>query len=1093
MVDSEQFFDIFFIYHPDDIAVVRRIAAQLTALGSSCRFDDQEFSAGALDISLLKADVLRSHAVGFVLSPVSAASQLCNELVQYAVTNSKRIVSLILDDDIEVEVHPAIADHPYVFFRQKDHLADRVEEMRHYMAVDYEVRLHTELLVAADRWQRRGRRPSQLLPPERIIEARQWLANDTLRTVKPSPLLVEYIHSSRRQRAPIRPAFPFARLSLALLLVIFLIAGFFALRAALDANAAAQAAAALTSAKRAQLALTAAAATAASDSAVGLVDELAATSQSLAISVRQTAQAEAAAATQAAYATGTAQASATHARATEVYHLARDADAIRLVRAAEAALQAGDSELALALAWTAKDALEDPRSAYRVLRRAVASGGGLRLDDVALLALPPDGGGFAIVPRSADKLQIFDGATWTLKHTVAAGAAPITALAYSPDGRRLATGSAAGEVVIRAAQSGAAIQRLQRHQAAVTALAFSPAGDTLYSAGAEPLLVAWDSERGQELAYLAAQAEDARSISELLATADGGRIIARARSSGGAQIRQFAADTLEPVDEGGAREYRGYDGEGGIGYSGGRSLPAYPNDPQVGDLTLWDLASGDPIAAVSEGFNWSLFTGGDLTAATDDLLFIAFHEDRALLGVRASDGAQHAALIATTDGSLIRGFEGELAASLASALFLDATTLLSATHDNRLVLWSSADGRRLRELGAAPEALANVELSADGSAAVARSEAGSAYLWRLNRRSAEPTATYAGALPGTALSPSGRTLLLADESGATLRLFDTDKIINQYDARLVSSAGAYFALNLGDRVTVNDIETGAELRGWPAAWDAVQAMHLSRDGELLLAQADDELWLLTAESESPTRLSGGGAGPPLRVAFADGGANFATLYAERALLWDAASGDALGAFPLGDVSADKLDLAFSPDGESLYFFLRLENGLAGLTSLTIADKAVRRYTYLDVAYGELSPDGEFLLLALTTGGFQIVGSATGEILHTLPVTYSAIQSLRLLPQHGLLLASSGKDLTVWDTAAAAIDQQFLQPHQLVDLGHSADAERFLTRDERGLVRLWQVESPAELLRRIETEHPPRDLTCAERERHLALPLCEGTP
>ncbi|MCE2473516.1 MAG: hypothetical protein J4G18_16795 [Anaerolineae bacterium] len=81
-------------------------------------------------------------------------------------------------------------------------------------------------------------------------------------------------------------------------------------------------------------------------------------------------------------------------------------------------------------------------------------------------------------------------------------------------------------------------------------------------------------------------------------------------------------------------------------------------------------------------------------------------------------------------------------------------------------------------------------------------------------------------------------------------------------------------------------------------------------------------------------------------------------------------------------------------------------------------------------------------------------------------------------------------MTVWDTAAAAIDQQFVSAHPLLDFSHSGDAQRFLTRDARGLARLWQVESPAELLRRIEADHPPRDLTCAERERHLVLPLCE---
>lgn len=1090
MVEPEQFFDIFFIYHPDDIAVVRRIAAQLKALGSRCRFEDDEFSGRAIDIGLLKTDVLRSHAVGIVLSPQSAASQVCNELIQHAVTNSKRIVSLILDEDIGVEVHPSVADNPYVFFRQQDHLADRVEEVRHYVAVDYEVRLHTALLVAADRWQRSGRRPSQLLPPERVAEARQWLANDTLRTFKPSPLLVEYIHSSRRQRATSAPAIPFARLSLALLVIILLVAGFFALRVALDAYAAAQAAAAQTSVAQTQLALTSAAATAASDSAVGLVDQLAATSERIAASVSQTEQAEAAAATQTAYATQTAQAIATQARATEIHQLARDADARRLLRAAEAALEAGDRELALALAWTAKDALEDPRWAYRIMRRAAATGGSLTLADVALHAFQPGGGSFAVVQRPAGKLQIYEGAHWTPIPAVASDA-PVTALAYSPDGSLLATGSAEGEVVIRAAQSGAAIHRLTRHQAAVTALAFDPAGDVLYSAGGEPMLVAWDSDGGAELAAFWAAADEALTLSDLQVTAAGGRIIGRADEDGKSQMRQWASDSLELIsDDNGARAYRGYDAGGKIGYSGGRSLPAYPGDPHAGDLTLWDLQTGDPITTVTQGFNWSLLGGGDLTAATDDLLFITFHEDYALLGVRSSDGGQRAVLISASDGSILRSFENELAASLISAAFLDADTLLSATADDRLILWSRADGALIRDVAAAPQALAQVELSRDGSTILGRATEGSIFLWRLDASRARPAATYPGALPGTSISPKGETALLVRDSGATLQLIGSAEISSQFAADLVSSAGAIFALYSGEQVTVHDIETGAELQRWPVAWDDARQLHLSHDGAALLVEADGALWLLRAEVESPRQLDAGSAGLPSNVAFAAGGANFATVHARRALLWDAASGSALGAYPLGDVAPDNLDLAFSPDGETLYFFVRLEGGLAGLTAVEIAHNAVRRHTYLHVAHGELSPDGEFLLLALQSGDLKIVGTATGEILHSLPGEPATIQSLRLLPQLGLLLASSGPDVTIWDSAAAAIDQQFNHSHQLTDYSHSKDAQRLLTLDETGVAHLWQVESPAELLRRITAHHPPRDLTCAEREQHLVPPLCE---
>ena len=251
-------------------------------------------------------------------------------------------------------------------------------------------------------------------------------------------------------------------------------------------------------------------------------------------------------------------------------------------------------------------------------------------------------------------------------------------------------------------------------------------------------------------------------------------------------------------------------------------------------------------------------------------------------------------------------------------------------------------------------------------------------------------------------------MLLVEDSNVSLRQISADEILLQFEAGLVSSAGAVFAVQTDDRVTLHDFETGAELNRWLIDWEDVQQMHMSPDGEPLLVHADGELWLLRADSETPAPLSAGRAGVPAAVIFAAGGAHFATLHAEHVLLWDATSGTALGAYPLGDTPADKLELAFSADGETLYAFVRLADGLAGLTAVDIADNAVQRRTYLNVSYGELSPEGEFLLLALRTGELQIAGASTGEILHSLPMDYSPIQSLRPAAPAGLAAGVLGK-------------------------------------------------------------------------------------
>ena len=134
-----------------------------------------------------------------------------------------------------------------------------------------------------------------------------------------------------------------------------------------------------------------------------------------------------------------------------------------------------------------------------------------------------------------------------------------------------------------------------------------------------------------------------------------------------------------------------------FGYSGGRSLPAYPGDSNTGAVEFWDMTTGEQLSRLDEGFNWTILSGDDLSAATDNLLFIDIENERALLGISNSEGGQHAVLVKVSDGSVLRSFENELAAGLTSAKFVDDDTILSATADAGLILWSSDDGQLIRK------------------------------------------------------------------------------------------------------------------------------------------------------------------------------------------------------------------------------------------------------------------------------------------------------------------------------------------------------------------------------------------------------------
>ncbi|MCY3916680.1 MAG: TIR domain-containing protein [Chloroflexi bacterium] len=1094
MRENDSYFDITFIYHPSDTDHVERIAAQLRATGANADLNEGEFGRTADGLKRLKASILRSYTVAFVMSPDSAESQLCNELLQYAVGKGKRLATLILNDDIGVEVHPAIAQNPYVFFREDDELAARVEELRAYLTTDDSLKLHTELLTLAETWRDRGRPPDLLLPPARLEEAREWLATAPARHPKPSALQLEYVHSSRRQPPRREWARPWRT---ALIIVIALALGavlVLFLRAVAGWQEGREAGAS-TLAARTQVALTVAGATAAGDSAVGLIDQVAATGAIVRAAVAQDATAEAIKATAEAQATNTAQALAAirsrQLRATEAAELEQDEVASRLVHAGEDALERGNIELALALAWEAKDRLDNPRGAHRLLRRAASAVRALTIEDVALLEIHPAGRVFALAPNSRDQLHIYDGESWARQHQWSDHEGKLTALVYSPAGEHLISAADDGEIVIRDGSTGAVAQRLSGQAGAVTALALGPAGDKLVSAASDPLLVAWDISSGEELAAYTTGDEGDLEIRDLALSADGERVIGWYEQDGFTMMAQWSADSLELLSaDSDGRVYHGTDGRGRIGYSGGSSLPAYPGDRNTGDLILWDLGSGEQRTRLTDGFNWSFLSGESLAAGTDDLRFFAFYEDIALVVVNNSETGQRANLVDVAGGGLLRRFESEIASIVTTAAFLDAETILSATSDNRVLLWSSSDGRLIREIGAAPHRIVDLQVNLSARLAIATTDAGASHLWQIKDASGEPLLKLAGALPGTTISPSGANVLLVEQASISLREVESGDNLVQLPTTLVSAAGDRFAAYADEGLHVYDMETGAAVRSWD--WEAgpITDLQLAPAGDLLLIHSEnDELWLARDDVDAPLLLGEDMARPAL-VRFAPSGDWVLTLIDELALLWHTELGLASSAYPLGAGARDDVQAAFSAEGERVIFYLQLEDGLGGLTKVNLADNSVQRETFVNVQLAALSGFGERLSLAYRDGRVHVLSTDSAAVIHQLRADVSDLRKLHYLPESATLATAAGPALILWDAEAGVVDQRLAVENPIVDFRFNRDGKRVLTADESGAFGLWQLESAPELLARIAAERRPRELTCGERERYLVAPLCE---
>ncbi|MCY4021404.1 MAG: TIR domain-containing protein [Chloroflexi bacterium] len=1103
MQNGGSFYDIFFIYHPEDIEFTRRLADRLTARNIVCRVDE-DIGKSEAGLQALRDTILRSHTIAIVLSPDSAESQLCNELVEFAVANGKRFISLIINEKIAVDVHPAIAENAYVLLREQDDHDANLNVLVQLLQVDAHLRLHTEWLVSASKWNLEGRGSDLLLAPDRAEEARQWLAESAGRSPKPSQLLVEFIHASRRQKpAPARGFSTQAALGLFAVLIVVAVVGIVQSVMANQSAATATAAFIATSEQHTRIARSvAASATAESNSAVRVISNLAATSVRIREEVLATAAVQAQYATRQAAMSATSQEvtalQATKARATDMAQLQSDIAAQAVIDGARRARAEGDLDLALALAWEAAQTLENPWPALHILRQVVERRPAATIDNISLLQVHPAGEQIALVPRSGQRVLVYDSETGRLDYEIDDHEGDISAIAYAGDGQLLISAAQDGEVVIRSSEDGVPRHRLGEHRSPVRAMAVYRTDAKLVTAS-DDKLVLWDLNTGTSLANYVPESGDGPVIRELLVTADDARLIAWSDAGGLVKMAQHSAETLELLTpDSGGRVYLGYDRKGGIAYTGGRSLPAYAGDPNTGDLVFWNPSTGQQLTRLSEGFNWSLISGGSIASATDSLQFITFGEGTALLGIQNSIGEKRSALITLDEGAVLRTYDDEFSAGLVSAHFLDSDVALSLTSDKQLVTWSTRDGSLIRQVGLSPQPLARIEVDAGGRIVVGQAINGGVHFWHLTPALSSQLRILDESADDIRINQAGGALLISGSGGTRLMRIADDEILFQSDSgslTRINEGGSLFAASADREIQLVDAESGQIAANWSLETGQAREMHLAPQGDALLVETEaGELLLLRRDQAAPQRLNKGDFAEARLVRFANDSSRVLSLHPAGALLWQGEAAEPMAAYALGlapdYATPDRFKVAFGDGGASLYFFVRLEGGLAGLTIVDLEEDSIQRHTFVDVAYGELADQGKYLLLARVDGSVQVLDTSSGTIRNEFTDVGAITRSLALLEERNWLYAAADSNLLIWDLASNALVQRIQHPDEVLRFSLSRDGQRVLTKDANGVFRLIQVDSADELLDKVRERVAPRALTCAEREQYLALPFCE---
>ncbi len=588
--------------------------------------------------------------------------------------------------------------------------------------------------------------------------------------------------------------------------------------------------------------------------------------------------------------------------------------------------------------------------------------------------------------------------------------ASVFALAFSPDGQRLAAATMGEEIRVWQVSDGRPLATWVAHRGWVRSVCFSPDGGILASAGGDQTVQLWNAEDGRPLATLQGHTSDVLSVcfspdGAILASSSNDNTIRLWHSQSGECLRLLGGHT---------------NFVNSVCFSPDGTILASGSSDQT--VRLWNPYDGRLLAT--------------LQGHTSDVMSICFSPDSSILASGSND--QTVRLWDSRTGACLRVLGGHANFVNSVCFSPDGSILASGSFDQTVRLWDIRTGACLRLLEGHAGLIRSVGYSPDGTILASGSYDQTVRLWdshtgaclRVLQGHTNPVSSVCFDPDGSVLASGSndKAVRLWDSlTGACLRVLQGHtawiwSVCFRPDGKVLASAG-------DDRtVRLWDSHTGACLRVLEGHTNSVNSVSFSPDGSVLASAGYDQtvrLW--DTHTGTCLRLLGGHTSWIWSVCFSPDGAVLASGGNDQTVrLWDTHTGTCLR--QLGERTGWVSSVCFSPGGGMLASGGNDQTVRIWDTQTGACLRQLQGHTALmwSVCF---SPDGAVLASGSNDQTVRLWDTHTGGCLRVLEGHTGLISSVCFSPD-GSVLASSSNDETIrfWDVSTG-ICLRILRSHR----------------------------------------------------------------